>query len=67
MASRKDYEAVVDAIHEASENGETVRDALAIVSLAMSNYFGENNPRFSRATFLYECAIATRNADNGED
>jgi hypothetical protein len=65
MASRKDYEAVVDALHSAAITATDVKAALSIVFLAMTDHFADDNPRFSRGLFIDECANAIRNADTG--
>lgn len=61
MASRKEYEAVAQAIaHEVERNGgepNGVEVVLASVAGSMARWFAQDNPRFDRERFLQACKV----------
>lgn len=56
MASRRDYEAVADAI-EAAGHEPTTESALHVVALKMADYFAKDNPRFDAHRFFDACDL----------
>ena len=56
--TRKHYKAIADIIAQSKENaGEATTVVLAVLTIKLSHFFVQENPRFDKVRFMKACGF----------